>query len=778
MSTRLQQLRSAAKAAGIGGMGAELDNKPIISKPTEPKILPVSDKRVPRLKHIAEYSQSFTLSAQQQDAADAIIRGDSCCVTGVAGAGKTAVLVTGILGAIRRVPPLLLRSGDYYRYTWLCDPDHKYLHAGNPGIIVVAFTNSAVRNLASRLPLTLDYEYEDETGQTVQLGQIHPRSMCISIHKLLQFRLMDEDIADIDGDSDTGKSWQPYRRAGNYLPPELKTIIVDEGTLPNVQLIQMLLDAIHPASEVQIVIAGDLFQIQSVGGMSALAAFSTFMDVKTLTHCYRHDGAIINLATDIRKQRTKYLMPASDIVRGGEGLGKTRQITYGVRNPAPEPAMRMVSNFLANGILRGSFVPGLDMAICFHDPVLMHGVPKYGITSLYRTTQEKVDAERGTLTHFVRLASRDKHGINAVLVAAGDVVTADFGGSRSIFMIMRCNRNTKYRGKIHPPMRYATRDPDKWLKWARIDEGTISQDFLSAALNAASDWDEFSMGLHEVEDADQLVDEIGEFDADGESGSGKIGRKATHYLYVVDLAQLQVEIASRAESSADAELLLEHVIKRLDYAARMLDYKAHVQGLTISDAEFTDSIRGLMSTFGLDDVMQEAMMRIDRGSEIKDIQSWLFTAHRAQGLSGRVVVVATHPDIPGFTEYVYTACTRAREQLITFSHPAFWGLPSDELIQKIKSGEIVHPDVSPAVVAKGSDRAIKAALSHNWRSDVYSAQIKGVTIPEKVDSIIAALATGKGGITRKDLEPFKERLFNDINYQAPIDWRLNYEDDA
>ena len=114
--------------------------------------------------------------------------------------------------------------------------------------------------------------------------------------------------------------------------------------------------------------------------------------------------------------------------------------------------------------------------------------------------------------------------------------------------------------------------------------------------------------------------------------------------------------------------------------------------------------------------------------------------------------------------------------LTVFSHSAFWGLPSEQLVADILSGSVVHPDVSKSVVAKGKAEHVRRALVPNWRSDVHSAQIKGVTIPAKIDNIQQLLNEGKGGVTNADLIPFKKRLFNDANYMADQGWRNLYED--
>ena len=183
-----------------------------------------------------------------------------------------------------------------------------------------------------------------------------------------------------------------------------------------------------------------------------------------------------------------------------------------------------------------------------------------------------------------------------------------------------------------------------------------------------------------------------------------------------------------------------------------------------------------MALYGLEDLFDDALLKVTRGTDFKDISPWILTGHKVQGLSGRNVVVATHSDIPAFTEYVYTGCTRARDMLTVFSHSSFWGLPSEQLVDDILSGAVVHPDVSKTVASKGNRAHVKRALVANWRSDCMSAQIKGVTIPEKIDNIQKLLDTGKGGVTNADLIPFKERLFNDRNYMADQGWRNLYED--
>ena len=716
-----------------------VNSKPNMYEAKLPSMLPMSTTDIPRLVPVRSLYKPIPLDATQMAAVRDIRALRSCMVIGSAGAGKTAVAVQGVLEAVRFCPPMLEKSNAHYQDIEHCDPDHKYLRRGNPGFIVVSLTRNAVENLMVRLPDAWDYTYEDEDGDTVDLGSVNLRDNCMTIHKLLEYRPQ-RSTMDNAGEGD-GQMFVPYRTRENKLPGEIRAVLLDEGTLVRLDLLRELIDALPEGCA--IFVCGDIYQINAVGGLSVLAAFSTFYNVHVLSKVYRHEGHIVRMANEIRMQRTQYYGAKANLRYGEPMHGSVHIITYAHERAAPEPAYIANGNYLYQEIVSGKFVPGLDMAISFHDPDISTIPNKFGITNIFRTATQQLDEYLGRKTYYVRTANRTFGEENAHVLAAGDIVYADINQVRSTYMIMRITRNPQHSGEVFPPMTYRTRDPVQWLEWAKSDSNVLHGRMMDAAFNDAAALDTGS-GFDDIEGSfamDKAIADNAEATRDKRVEQDKVGRKATHNLIVLDIGALYQHILTRTETSYDAEVVTEYAIKRLLHAAIVLDFRVTEESKTISDAEFKNSIEKVADMCDVGGFVKAELQSLNTGAAIKGIKPWVLTAHVSQGSSGRRVVVMTHQDTPGFTEYVYTSFTRARLELTMISHAALWA---------------TNPE------------------NNKHRSDIHSPQIAGVTVPEKIRTIEDMIAKGKGGVTYKDLEFFKKYIYGDKNYQASRDWESSY----
>lgn len=204
---------------------------------------------------------------RQQQAISYALQGKSFCLIGAAGTGKTttqngamqALLASGI------ITPLATST--------------KYLRKGAPGIVAIAYTRRAVRQIARNVP-------KEVTALTA--------------HKLLEFEPVFYEVVDPDGTVRKTMRFEPMRHGNNPLPTEIRTIVIDESSMFSVELYDMLLAAILHG--VQIILLGDLHQIPPVYGTSILAAKLTEWPVVELTEVYRQalESPIIQLATAIR----------------------------------------------------------------------------------------------------------------------------------------------------------------------------------------------------------------------------------------------------------------------------------------------------------------------------------------------------------------------------------------------------------------------------------------------------------------------------------------------
>jgi ABC-type oligopeptide transport system ATPase subunit len=208
------------------------------------------------------------------------LKGQSGCLIGPAGTGKTttmrAILRAAILSG--RVP--ILSEG----------LAHKYLRGGLPGIYGGSFTRIATRNLRNNCPPDIQ-------------ANIH------TIHRLLEFEPEMFGVTD----EKTGKEKQvrlfkPTRNKFRTLPRELVMYIIDETSMVGMRLHSQFIEAIHPDVKPQILYIGDIAQIPPVMDDAILGykmlEFLASGHLVELREVYRHAGAIVNLANHIRVGNT------------------------------------------------------------------------------------------------------------------------------------------------------------------------------------------------------------------------------------------------------------------------------------------------------------------------------------------------------------------------------------------------------------------------------------------------------------------------------------------
>lgn len=223
------------------------------------------------------------LNEQQRRAVDLFgLQGQSGCLIGPAGTGKTTTMKAVIRAAILsgRIPILPE------------DMEHKYLAGGLPGIFGGSFTRIATRNLRNNCPPDIQ-------------GNIH------TIHRLLEF---EPEIIEVDDPNRPGytkkiRIFKPTRHSFRPLDQSLSMFIIDESSMVGYSsLHRQLIEAINPNSKAQMLYIGDIAQLPPVMDDAVLGykliEFDKEGKVVELTQVYRHAGAIVNLANQIRTGNT------------------------------------------------------------------------------------------------------------------------------------------------------------------------------------------------------------------------------------------------------------------------------------------------------------------------------------------------------------------------------------------------------------------------------------------------------------------------------------------
>ena len=157
---------------------------------------------------------------------------------------------------------------------------HKHLPYSTPAIVAVSYTRRAVMNLKKAMPPEL-------------------QDNCITIHKLLEYQPVFYEVFDeLSGEYKKTMRFEPARHAGNPLPRNIKTIIIDESSMVSVDLFHKIWIALENPFSVQFIFLGDIQQLPPVFGSAILGYKMLSLTTVELTQVYRQalESPIIRLA--------------------------------------------------------------------------------------------------------------------------------------------------------------------------------------------------------------------------------------------------------------------------------------------------------------------------------------------------------------------------------------------------------------------------------------------------------------------------------------------------
>lgn len=361
-------------------------------------------------KRISSESAEF-LNSAQLSASNSIIAGESICLIGKAGTGKTT--------AIRETVARLIRSA---RIPILRDTDgHKWLRAGYAGVVCCAFTNRATNNIAKGFDL----------GST----PIH----FITVHKLLEYT-KEEFYAT---DKETGlqkKSMRfiPGRTRYNPLPAGIKLIILEESSQINKQDLHAKLLEACTGRSIQFVYLGDVQQLPPIGGDGILGYKINELPTVELTQIYRQaaENPIIRLAWDIASGRQ---MTKADLIRDYSPVrDRTAPIQINFWE-GPKLDWEFASIHLGK-----MWTTQIDAGVFDWekgDIILMPYNKKMGTIALNKTIAQHISIKKGIPTHEI-IAGFQKH-----YYAVGDKVLY----AKKEGIIERITRNGRYIGRTPLP---------------------------------------------------------------------------------------------------------------------------------------------------------------------------------------------------------------------------------------------------------------------------------------------------------------------------------------
>ena len=335
------------------------------STPSEIKSEALSTIPVPPLNNFSlspKEIHSIVLNENQQAAVDLAFSGQSFCLAGAAGTGKTTTtkaIISALLAQNYKTIPF----------------STKYLGAGAPAITVTAFTKRATKNAAEHIS--------------------NPKIHCINYHKLIQFEPVFYDITDPDTGSVTKTMrFEPRYNSSNPLP-RIQTIIIDESSQFSVDMFTTLSEAL--IGQVQFIFIGDIQQIPPTMGTAIYEQKLLELPSIELTQVYRQalESPIIRFLTDIRSGIPITRNDWKKYTRDSEG-NRDDRMRIGVF-PAKlswEDALHQAVGFLRDEFNAGTYNP-------YEDMVLVPFNVKFGTIELNKEIAYMLDRRENRIVHEV-----------------------------------------------------------------------------------------------------------------------------------------------------------------------------------------------------------------------------------------------------------------------------------------------------------------------------------------------------------------------------------------
>lgn len=356
---------------------------------------------VPSLtQHGWQYDSSVPWNEEQMQAINAGLAGKTFCMIGAAGVGKTTTLKGIVNSLVKNNIVPMIRAGN----------STKWLPAGTPGIAMIAFTNMAVRQIAKHFS-----------------GDIN----CRTAHKLLEFAPVYYEVTGPMGDTIKKMRFEPSRNRANPLPRELKLIIVEESSMFDTALFQLILDALPDPSAVQFIFLGDLNQLPPVYGGPILGKKLMELPIIELTQVYRQAllSPIIRYAL---RMKDGLPTPVKEKIVEDNGEHGCVTIQPWSARLSWQDALIKAQNFCKAAIKTEALDVMQDIILCPYNV-------NFGVVELNVAIADFLGRTRNAQVHHIIAGFEERY------LAVGDKVLVD---KREAFII-KIVRNGAYVGK-HP----------------------------------------------------------------------------------------------------------------------------------------------------------------------------------------------------------------------------------------------------------------------------------------------------------------------------------------
>lgn len=283
-------------------------------------------------------SNGVTLNSEQLEFKNVVTSGQSCCLIGAAGTGKTTAVRAAILSLISegKVPKMGVSTGN---------KNNPKLDKDLLGICGLAFTRRASSNLRENFP-----------------EELQPH--CLTIHALLEYEPVTTVKILDSGMAKETVVFEPKRNKKNPLPTTLKTIVIDEASMVGTELFTNLMNAL--THEVQFIFIGDLNQLAPVFGDAVLGYKLLTLPVVELKTVYRQalESPIISFAHRILRGK-QILLPELEsdwklLDKKEHGKLEIKRFVAGTDEHSAES---ISVGYLKSKYLNGEYNPNSDLVL-------------------------------------------------------------------------------------------------------------------------------------------------------------------------------------------------------------------------------------------------------------------------------------------------------------------------------------------------------------------------------------------------------------------------------
>ena len=410
-ANKLQQILAKRKAEQAATLGTGNGTTATPATTASTHAVPTATATATATPVPAPATGAIVWNEEQLRAIELASTGKEFCLIGAAGTGKTTTTKEVIRRALAaNYPKVTLGS--------------RWMRVGLPQIVMVSFTNRAVRNLAKAM---------------ADIPELIPH--CLTIHKLLEYAPVWDTVWDEElGKERNRMQFVPTRDASNPIL-EVRLCLIDESSMVDTALFAKLKAALPNA---KFVFLGDLNQLPPVFGDAILGFKLAELPVVELTKVYRQAMQSPIVAFQHNYTLKGYAPSDTDIEKitaGANGLHFHRikkNLIDGKRDPesrefANQQMCEAFGKFFEAQHDAGKYVPGEDI-------ILMPFNKGLGTKEMNRHIAQFIGKKADKEVHEV-IAGMETH-----YLAEGDFMVYD----KMEWYITGIERNPQYFGKKVP----------------------------------------------------------------------------------------------------------------------------------------------------------------------------------------------------------------------------------------------------------------------------------------------------------------------------------------